>query len=302
MMNLAERFKDGLAKSKAGFLRQLDHLFHEGELNEEFYEALEESLILGDVGVEATLKLIEQLRREVGRRHVRERNQAREILIQEIASMLSLSENWVKPDPGPLVIMLVGVNGSGKTTTAAKLAHLYRQEGKEVLLVAGDTFRAAAIDQLQIWAKRAGADLIKQQPGSDPSAVFFDALNAARARQIDVVIGDTAGRLHTRVNLMEELKKINRVIGRVQPGAPHRVLLVIDATTGHNGIAQAASFNEAVPVTGLVLTKLDGTARGGIVIGIQDILKVPVCYVGVGENLEDLLPFEAADFARALLA
>jgi fused signal recognition particle receptor len=301
-LNLVERFKAGLARSKEGFLRHLDLLFSGGELNDDFYEALEEALILGDVGVEASLKLVEQLRLEVSRRKIRERNQAKEILMQEITAMLNGAEEPVKPDGEPLVILLIGVNGSGKTTTAAKLAYRYRREGHEVLLVAGDTFRAAAIEQLQIWAERAGVALIRQQPGSDPSAVFYDALNAARARQVDVVIGDTAGRLHTKVNLMEELKKINRVIGRVQPGAPHRVLLVIDATTGHNGIAQAARFNEAVPVTGLVLTKLDGTARGGIVVGMQDTLKVPVCYVGVGEKLEDLLPFEAADFARALLA
>lgn len=283
-------------------MRRLDHLFREGELTEEFFDSLEEALILGDVGVEAALKLIEQLRSETRRRKVRSAAEAREILVEEIAAMLSLQEE--PPDPGgdPLVILMVGVNGSGKTTTAAKLAHRYRQEGRQVLLVAGDTFRAAAIEQLQIWAERAGAALIKQQPGSDPSAVFYDALHAARARGIDVVIGDTAGRLHTRVNLMEELKKIHRVISRVQPGAPHRVLLVIDATTGHNGIAQALHFNEAVPVTGLVLTKLDGTARGGIVVGIQDILKVPVCYVGIGEKIGDLLPFAADDFARALLA
>lgn len=301
-MSLVERFKSGLARSRKGFLKRIDLLFREGELNEEFYESLEEALITGDVGVEAALKLIEQLRCEAGRRKIRSRNEAREILMEEIAAMLSIPEERADPGEGPLVILMVGVNGSGKTTTAAKLAHHYRQKGRKVLLVAGDTFRAAAIDQLQIWAERAGAALIKQQPGTDPSAVFYDALQAARARQIDVVIGDTAGRLHTRVNLMEELKKINRVIDRVQPGAPHRVLLVIDATTGHNGIAQALHFNEAVPVTGLVLTKLDGTARGGIVVGIQDSLKVPVCYVGMGEKLDDLLPFDAADFARALLA
>jgi fused signal recognition particle receptor len=301
-LSLVARFKAGLARSKEGFLRGIDLLFRGGELDDEFYEALEESLILGDVGVETTLKLIERLRLETKRRKVTERSRAREILIEEIAAMLSGPAEQPRPAEKPLVILLIGVNGSGKTTTAAKLAHRYRSVGDRVLLVAGDTFRAAAIEQLQIWAKRADADLISQQPGSDPSAVFYDALNAARARQTDVVIGDTAGRLHTRVNLMEELKKINRVIGRLQPGAPHRVLLVIDATTGHNGIAQAAHFNEAVPVDGLILTKLDGTARGGIVVAIQDLLKVPVCYVGMGEQLEDLLPFDALDFAKALLA
>ena len=300
-MNLVERFKAGLSRSREGFLRGLDQLFRGSELNDEFYESLEETLILGDVGVETTLKLVEQLRTNIKRHKVTERSGARELLVEEIAGLLT----YEKKKPlleGPLVILLVGVNGSGKTTSAAKLAHLYRGEGKKVLLVAGDTFRAAAIEQLQIWAKRAAVEIISQQPGSDPSAVFFDALNAARARKIDVVIGDTAGRLHTRVNLMEELKKIDRVIGRVQPGAPHQVLLVIDATTGHNGIVQAAHFNEAVPVDGLILTKVDGTAKGGIVVAISDLLKVPVCYVGMGEQLEDLLPFDPHDFARALLA
>ena len=300
-MSLVERFKAGLVRSKEGFLRSLDLLFRGGELNDEFYETLEETLILGDVGVETTLKLVEQLRAEIKRHKITERSAAKELLVREIAGLLT-GEEEQPPGGKPRVILLIGVNGSGKTTSAAKLAHRYRREGKRVLLVAGDTFRAAAIEQLKIWAERAEVEIISQQPGSDPSAVFFDALNAARARKIDVVIGDTAGRLHTRVNLMEELKKINRVIGRVQPGAPHRVLLVIDATTGHNGIAQAAHFNEAVPVNGLILTKLDGTARGGIVVAIQDLLKVPVRYVGMGEQLEDLLPFDPHDFARALLA
>jgi fused signal recognition particle receptor len=199
------------------------------------------------------------------------------------------------------VILLVGVNGSGKTTSAAKLANLYRCEGKKVLMVAGDTFRAAAVEQLEVWAQRAGVDLIKQQAGSDPSALFFDAMNSARAREFDVVIGDTAGRLHNKFNLMEELNKIYRVIGRNIPGAPHQVLLVIDATTGQNAMTQAKSFNEALPLSGLILTKLDGTARGGIVVGIQDSLDIPVRYIGTGEKMEDLAPFNAEDFVNALM-
>lgn len=300
-MGILERFKNGLARSRAGFIRHLDHLFGEGELNEAFYQELEEILITGDVGVEASLKLVGQLKEESHRAGLRERAAARDLLVKTLTELLDVPANETVPSEGPLVILMIGVNGSGKTTTAAKLAYRYRKEGCKVLLVAGDTFRAAAIEQLQVWADRAGVDLVRQQPGSDPSAVFFDALNAAQARGTDVIIGDTAGRLHTKVNLMEELKKINRVIGRRLPGAPHRVLLVIDATTGHNGIAQAARFNEAVPVTGIVLTKLDGTARGGIVAGVQDKMKIPVSYIGIGEKMEDLEPFHAEEFARALI-
>jgi fused signal recognition particle receptor len=301
-MSLLERFKTGLTRSREGFVRRLDYLFKEGEINEEFYQELEEALITGDVGVETSLKLADQLRQEVSRARLRERSAVRELLLQKLTDLLAAPEAELLTGDAPLVILLVGVNGAGKTTTAAKLAHLYRQQGQKVLLVAGDTFRAAAIDQLQIWAERAGVDLVRQQPGSDPSAVFYDAIHAARARQADVVIGDTAGRLHTKVNLMEELKKIHRVIARLHPGAPHQVLLVLDATTGHNGIAQAARFDEAVPVTGVVLAKLDGTARGGIVVAVRDTLNIPVRYVGIGEKMEDLAPFDASAFAQALLS
>jgi fused signal recognition particle receptor len=300
-LSLLERFKKGLARSREGFSRRLDHLFHRGEIDEEFYLELEEVLIAGDVGVETGLKLVDQLKEEVGRARLKERAAARELLVQLIAARLSAPEAAPLPEERPRVILLVGVNGSGKTTTAAKLAHRYRQEGEKVMLVAGDTFRAAAIEQLEIWASRAGVDLVKQQAGSDPSAVFFDALHAALARKTDVVIGDTAGRLHTKVNLMEELKKIHRVIGRIVPGAPHQVLLVLDATTGHNGLAQAARFHEAVTVDGVVLTKLDGTARGGIVVAVREALDLPVRYVGIGEKMEDLEPFQPEEFTRALL-
>lgn len=300
-MSLLERFKKGLARSREGFSRRLDHLFRRGEIDDEFYLELEEVLIAGDVGVETGLKLVEQLKEEVGRARIKERAAARELLVQLIAARLSAPEAAPLPEERPRVILLVGVNGSGKTTTAAKLAHRYRQEGEKVMLVAGDTFRAAAIEQLEIWAGRAGVDLVKQQAGSDPSAVFFDALHAALARKTDVVIGDTAGRLHTKVNLMEELKKIHRVIGRIVPGAPHQVLLVLDATTGHNGLAQAARFHEAVTVDGVVLTKLDGTARGGIVVAVREALDLPVRYVGIGEKMEDLEPFQPEEFTRVLL-
>lgn len=301
-MSLLDRFKTGLSRSREGFVRRLEQLFNAGEINEAFYEQLEEILVAGDAGVSVTTKLLGTLQAEARRLKLRERRQVHDLLIKTIAGLLVESPQEIPwPADPPLVILVIGVNGAGKTTTTAKLAHRYRMEQRKVLLVAGDTFRAAAIDQLQIWAQRAQVELIRQQPGSDPSAIFFDAMNAARARGADVVIGDTAGRLHTKVNLMGELEKIYRVIGRCQPGAPHEVLLVLDATTGQNGIAQASCFNRVVPVSGLVLTKLDGTARGGIVLGIRDALQLPVRYVGIGEKIDDLVPFVAEDFARALL-
>lgn len=300
-MSFLNKFRNSLSGNKTGFIDRLGSLFSSGEINEEFYEELEEILVSGDVGVETTVRLVEELRNEVKESRLKERAEVKELLIEKLTAIMASSEGDIQVKGEPHVILMVGVNGSGKTTSAAKLANLYKQEGKSVLLVAGDTFRAAAIEQLEIWAERAGVELIKQQAGSDPSALFFDAMNSARARNIDLVIGDTAGRLHNKFNLMEELNKINRVVGRCQEGAPHQVLLVLDATTGQNAIAQAKSFNQSLPVSGLILTKLDGTARGGIVVSIQDTLGIPVRYVGLGEKIEDLAPFEPAQFARALL-
>jgi fused signal recognition particle receptor len=300
-MSLIEKFKNGLLRSKSGFIGRLEHLFGSGELNDDFYDELEEIMVAGDVGIATSLKLVGQLREDAGRLKLKAREETRELLRQSLINICSAEDATVLQSEPPLVILLVGVNGSGKTTSAAKLANLYRSEGKKVLMVAGDTFRAAAVEQLEVWAQRAGVDLIKQQAGSDPSALFFDAMNSARAREFDVVIGDTAGRLHNKFNLMEELNKIYRVIGRNMPGAPHQVLLVIDATTGQNAMAQAISFNEALPLNGLILTKLDGTARGGIVVGIQDSLEIPVRYIGIGEKMEDLAPFDAEDFVNALM-
>lgn len=307
-MSLLDKFKSGLARSKTGFIGRLDSLFGSSELNADFYDELEEILVTGDVGIETSLKLVEELREEAAARRLKTGDEMRELLRDKLIQILTPpapealeQEGEADAETKPHVILLVGVNGSGKTTSAAKLAHLYKSEGKKVLLVAGDTFRAAAVEQLEIWASRAGVEIMKQQAGSDPSALFFDALNAAKARGVDVVIGDTAGRLHNKFNLMEELNKIFRVINRNLPGAPHQALLVIDATTGQNALAQAKSFNQSLPLTGLILTKLDGTARGGIVVAVRDILQIPVCYVGLGEKLEDLEPFHAADFARALL-
>jgi fused signal recognition particle receptor len=300
-MSLIEQFRSGLARSKSGFISRLGSLFRGGDLDEEFFEELEEILVSGDVGVQTSLKLVAQLREEIRLHKINEREQVRDLLGQLLKNMLSSGEGVIDSAGKPLVILLVGVNGSGKTTSAAKLAALYRSAGNKVLLVAGDTFRAAAVEQLETWSERAGVEIIKQQAGSDPSALFFDAINSAQARGVDVVIGDTAGRLHNKFNLMEELNKIYRVIGRNLPGAPHQVLLVVDATTGQNAVAQAISFNESLPVTGLILTKLDGTARGGIVIAIQDLLDIPVRFIGTGEKIEDLAPFEADSFVDALL-
>jgi fused signal recognition particle receptor len=299
-MNLVEKFRNSLNRTRSGFIKQLDLLIRSGELDDDFYDQLEEIFISGDVGVETSLKLVGQLKTEAARQKIRERDNFRLLLIQKVTEILTPEVEPDKLKEKPSLILLVGVNGSGKTTTAAKLAKTYHDKGKKVLLVAGDTFRAAAVEQLEIWSKRAGTDLIRQQTGSDPSALFYDAINAAKARGVDLIIGDTAGRLHNKTNLMEELNKIHRVIGRELPGAPHQVLLVVDATTGQNAIAQAKSFNESLPLTGLILTKLDGTARGGIILAIKDSLNLPVFYLGTGEKLEDLTPFDASVFATAL--
>jgi fused signal recognition particle receptor len=299
-MSLFDKFKNGLARSRSGFAGHLDSLFTRSELSDDFYDELEEILVSGDVGIETSLKLVEELKAEAKVSKVKTAEDFRGLLQEKLLNILTGGSEQPLPAEKPLVILLVGVNGSGKTTSAAKLANLYKIAGKKVMLVAGDTFRAAAVEQLEIWAGRTGVDMIRQQSGTDPSALFFDAINSAKAKGVDVVIGDTAGRLHNKFNLMEELNKIYRVIDRNLPGAPHQVLLVVDATTGQNAMAQAKSFNEALPINGLILTKLDGTARGGIVIGIRDALDIPVCYVGTGEQMDDLAPFDAELFLKAL--
>ncbi len=301
---MLEQFKKGLSKTREAFKGKLDNLFKGKEINQDFFDELEEVLITADVGVETSLKLTEELEGRLKEKKVKDRAGAREELkglLVELLEQDSDPEINFSPVP-PSVCLVLGVNGVGKTTTIAKMAYYYSQQGKKVLLAAGDTFRAAAIEQLTEWSKATEVDLIKHHAGGDPSAVIFDAVNAAVARQTDLLLCDTAGRLHTKSNLLDEIKKMNRTIGKVLPEAPHETLIVIDATTGHNGIAQARLFQEAVPISGIILTKLDGTARGGIIIAVKDLTGIPVKLIGTGEKKEDLQPFDAAAFVDALLA
>ena len=271
------------------------------ELTDDFYDELEESLILADTGMDVTLELVEELRRRVKAEGVKTIEGAREVMVRVIADALSAGELSLDLSTKPSVVLFIGVNGVGKTTTIGKIGHQLRDQRKKVLFCAADTFRAAAADQLTIWADRAGVDIIKQQEGADPAAVVFDAMSAAKARSSDVVLVDTAGRLHNKQNLMNELNKISRVIDRELPGCARETLLVLDATTGQNGLIQAKQFKEAAGITGIVLTKLDGTAKGGIAIAIAKELGVPVKYAGVGEGIDDLKPFDAQEFAQALI-
>jgi fused signal recognition particle receptor len=298
-----QRLKSGLTKSRENWTQKIGAILQNRRWDETSLEAMEESLLAADLGPKATGKLMDILRRQ-SPGYAEDLAQAMSSCLQQ-AMVQMLQAAATTPGASPLsarpwVIVFLGVNGVGKTTTIGKLAAQYRSTGKNVLLVAGDTFRAAAIEQLEAWAQRAGVDIIKHRAGSDPSAVVYDGMRAAKSRDIDVLLIDTAGRLHTKVHLIEELKKIRRVIAREQPGAPHETLLVLDATTGQNGLQQARIFKEATDINGIVLTKLDGTAKGGVIVGIQEELGVPVRYVGVGEEIEDLQPFEPAQFVQAL--
>ena len=301
-MGFFDKLKSGLEKTRKGFTDKIEQLIvGYATIDEEFLEELETVLICADVGVATTNKLMDDVRRGIKAKEINSPEDLRPFLKAKISQMLLWqNENDKAASAPPEVILIVGVNGVGKTTTIGKLANYYREEGKKVLIAAADTFRAAAIDQLEIWGKRAQADIIKHGEGSDPAAVAFDAAKAAKARQADLLIIDTAGRLQTKSNLMEELKKISRVIGKEIAGAPQEVLLVIDATTGQNALSQAKIFREMVNATGVVLTKLDGTSKGGIVIAIKNELGLPVKWVGVGEGINDLRPFNAEDFAAAL--
>ncbi len=302
MAGLFAKLKQGLAKTSQSLVGKVEELITgRKRIDEELYEELEEILIQADVGAETSFALVESLRSKVKERKIDDPAQLTEILKEEIEEILGSELSGLNLQPSGLsVIIAVGVNGVGKTTSIGKLANNLKADGKKVLLAAADTFRAAAIDQLEIWGNRVGIEVIKHQEGADPAAVAYDALQAARSRKVDVLIIDTAGRLHNKTNLMEELRKVTRVVNRELPGAPHEVLLVLDATTGQNALSQAKLFGEVAGVTGIVLTKLDGTARGGVIIGIKNELQVPVKYIGIGEAMEDLRIFEPKDFTRAL--
>ena len=299
-----DQLRKGLAKTHQGFVEKIDRLFlGKKTIDQDLLDELEALLFEADLGVKTSTKLIEGVRQGLNRGELLEPDKVKEFIKQEISQILQIGERPLLVDLSrtkPFIFLVVGVNGVGKTTTIGKLANQYTSQKKKVLIGAADTFRAAAVEQLEIWAKRVGADLIKQSEGSDPAAVAFDSVKAALSRGADLVFIDTAGRLHTKVNLMEEMKKLKRIIGRQCPGSPHEVLLVLDATTGQNAISQARLFHEAVGVTGIALTKLDGTAKGGIIVGITEELQIPIRYVGVGEGIDDLKEFKANDFVEAL--
>jgi len=297
-----EKLKSGLAKTKKLLVTDVDEIIlGEKKIDLHLFDELEEALIMADVGPAFTHDLIERMKEQASRRELGSPDILRRILRESMLEILQKNEaQMMIPKEGLFTIMVVGVNGTGKTTTIGKMAHRFKKQGIPVMLVAADTFRAAAVEQLEIWSRRVGAPIVKQQTGADPSAVVYDAIQAAKTGRADVVIIDTAGRLHTKVNLMEELKKMKRIMGREVPGAPHEVLLVMDATTGQNGIAQAKMFKDEIGVTGLVLTKLDGTSKGGIIIRIAKELSIPIRYIGIGEDLDDLRRFRSEEFVNAL--
>lgn len=300
-MGFFDKLKQGLAKTRNSVSEQVNNVFSVFvKVDEELFENLEEALIMADLGMETSVELIDELRDRVKKKHITDGNLVKEELYSVITDAICEIDSEMKLDTTPSVILVIGVNGVGKTTSIGKMASYYKSQGKKVMLAAADTFRAAAIDQLDIWATRSGCDIIKHNEGSDPAAVVFDACNAAKARGTDILICDTAGRLHNKKNLMAELEKINRVIDREMPGASRENLLVLDATTGQNAVSQAKLFSEVSELTGIILTKLDGTAKGGIVVSIAKEQSLPVKFVGVGEGIEDLQIFQSHDFAKAL--
>ncbi|PTM59089.1 signal recognition particle-docking protein FtsY [Desmospora activa] len=300
---VTHKFMSGLSKTSSSLVGAMDAVFTRNKIDEELYEELEDILIGADVGVDTTMEIVDRLRQEVKERRIKDPAELKPLMSEILVELLQGDdgETVVNVQEGALTIFLfVGVNGVGKTTTIGKLAHHYKQQGKKVLLAAGDTFRAGAIEQLEVWGERVGVDVIRHQAGSDPAAVMYDAVQAAKARGCDILLCDTAGRLQNKVNLMEELKKVHRVIGREVPDAPHESLLVLDATTGQNAMQQAKMFNDATNLTGIVLTKMDGTAKGGIALAIRRELEVPVKWIGLGEKMDDLQPFDAEQFVHAL--
>lgn len=301
-MGLFSKIKEGLKKTRNAVAGQIDAMLKSfTKIDEELFEELEELLVMGDVGVKTAEKICSELRTRVKKEGITDPSKIN-LLLQEIISDMLKGGEKLDISTTPSIILVIGVNGVGKTTTIGKLANNLRKQGKTVLLAAADTFRAAAIEQLEIWAQRSGCDIVKQKEGSDPAAVIFDAIAAAKARNVDVIICDTAGRLHNKKHLMDELAKINRVIDRELPDAAKEKLLVLDATTGQNAVNQAEQFREATGITGIVLTKLDGTAKGGVVLAIKDGLGIPIKYIGVGEQIDDLQPFDSDQFAKALFS
>ncbi len=301
-MGFFDKIKEGLAKTRDALSDSLGGVFTGfSEIDDDFYDELEESLILADLGVDTACKAVERLRKAVREQHLKTTEEARTALKEILVDMLNVGDTALNLSTTPSVVLVIGVNGVGKTTTIGKIATQLTRQGKRVLLVAADTFRAAAADQLEIWAERSGAGLVRQHEGADPASVVYDGIQAARAREVDVIIIDTAGRLHNKANLMNELNKISRIIDRELPDAARETLLVLDGTTGQNGLIQAKQFKEIAGVTAIALTKLDGTAKGGIVIAVADALQIPVKFVGVGEQADDLMPFEAKDFVEALI-
>ncbi|MBS5299950.1 MAG: signal recognition particle-docking protein FtsY [Clostridiaceae bacterium] len=295
------RLVEGLNKTRENIVSGMDSIFSGfSAIDEDFYEELEETLIMGDLGIQTTMSVLEDLRKKVKEQHIKEPAECKQLLIDSIREQMDLGENAYEFENRKSVVLVIGVNGVGKTTSVGKLAGQLKDEGKKVILAAADTFRAAAIEQLTEWANRAGVEIIAQQEGSDPAAVIYDAVAAAKSRQADVLICDTAGRLHNKKNLMEELRKINRIIDKEYPDAYRETLVVLDGTTGQNAMAQAKQFMEVADITGIILTKLDGTAKGGIAVAIQSELDIPVKYVGVGEKIDDLQKFNSEDFVTAL--
>ena len=301
-MGFFDKIKAGLTKTRDAMASTLGSVFSGfSEIDDDFYDELEESLILADLGVDTAVKATDRLRKAVREQHLKTTEDAKAALKEILVDMLNVGDTALNLSTNPAVILVIGVNGVGKTTTIGKIATRLVNEGKKVLLVAGDTFRAAAADQLEIWAERSGASIVRQYEGADPASVVFDGIQSAKAKNVDVILIDTAGRLHNKQNLMNELNKISRIVERELPGSAREVLLVLDGTTGQNGLIQAKQFKEIAGVTCLALTKLDGTAKGGIVIAVADALQLPVKFVGVGEKADDLMPFEAKDFVDALL-
>ena len=297
-MGFFDKIKQGLSKTAASIGSVFTGF---SEIDDDFYDELEESLILADLGMDVTMKAMDALRAKVKAGKLKTTEEARKALREVLADMLNVGDTSLNLSTRPSVVLVIGVNGVGKTTTIGKISHQLKGQGKKVLLCAADTFRAAAADQLEIWAGRAGVDIIRQDEGADPASVVFDAIAAAKARNSDVILCDTAGRLHNKQNLMNELGKISRIIDRELPNAAKEVLLVLDGTTGQNGLLQAKQFQQITGVTGIVLTKLDGTAKGGIVVAVADTLQIPVKYIGVGEQMDDLMPFQAGEFVEALV-